>query len=54
MGKCDKIRKFIYPAANTAIRILLLVITAGLYLQSMFSTSFIGWRGKTGAGRREH
>ncbi len=53
MGKCDKIRKFIYPAANTAIRILLLVITAGLCLQSMFSTSFIGWIEREDGGRQE-
>lgn len=53
MIKCDKIRKSIYAAANTVIRILLLLITAGLCLQSMFSTSFIGWVEREDGFRQE-
>lgn len=37
-----KLRKAIYPIVNNVIRILLLLIAAGMCLQSMFSTSFIG------------
>lgn len=37
-----KIKRLIYPIVNDVIRILLLLITAGMYLQSLFSTSFIG------------
>lgn len=42
MVRSDKIKRAIYPVVNTLIRSLLLVITAGLCLQSLFSTSFIG------------
>lgn len=37
-----KIQKKIYPIVNNVIRILLLLIVAGMCLQSMFSTSFVG------------
>ncbi len=40
--RSDKIRKAIDTAVNAVIRIILLVITSGLFLQSLFSTSFIG------------
>ena len=40
--RSDKIQKRIDRAANAVIRIILLVITSGLFLQSLFSTSFIG------------
>ncbi len=42
MMKTNKIQKSIYPIVNTVIRAILLLITAGLCMQSMFSTSFIG------------
>ncbi len=42
MVKSDKIKKAVYPVVNTAIRIFLLLITGGLCLQSLFSTSFVG------------
>ncbi|MBD5504997.1 MAG: hypothetical protein HDR09_15025 [Lachnospiraceae bacterium] len=37
-----KIQQKIYPIVNSVIRILLLLIVAGMCLQSVFSTSFIG------------
>ena len=37
-----KLQKIFYPIVNTAIRILLVLIVAGLFLQSLFSTSFVG------------
>lgn len=37
-----KIQKAFYPIVNNVIRILLLIIAAGMCLQSMFSTSFVG------------
>lgn len=37
-----KIKKAIYPIVNNVIRILLLLITGGMWLQSLFSTSFVG------------
>lgn len=37
-----KIQKKVYPIVNNVIRILLLLIVAGMCLQSMFSTSFVG------------
>lgn len=37
-----KIQKTFYPVVNNVIRILLLLIAAGMCLQSMFSTSFVG------------
>lgn len=40
--KYDKLQRSVYPVINSVIRIFLLLITAGLCLQSMFSTSFIG------------
>lgn len=42
MIRFDKMKQAVYPIVNTIIRILLLLITAGLCLQSMYSTSFIG------------
>lgn len=38
---------------NTVIRIILLLIIAGLCLQSMFSTSFIGWIAREDGSRQE-
>lgn len=52
MVRFDKVKRAVYPVANTVIRILLLLITAGLCLQSLFSTSFIG-RITTETGRRQ-
>lgn len=40
--RSDKIQKSIYAAANAVIRMILILITSGLCLQSVFSTSFIG------------
>lgn len=37
-----KIQQKVYPVVNSMIRILLLLIVAGMCLQSVFSTSFIG------------
>ncbi len=37
-----KIQKAFYPIVNNVIRVLLLLITAGMFLQSVFSTSFVG------------
>lgn len=37
-----KFKKNVYPVINNAIRILLLLIAAGMCLQSLFSTSFVG------------
>lgn len=37
-----KMKRAIYPVVNNGIRILLLLITFGMWLQSMFSTSFVG------------
>ncbi|MBD5475959.1 MAG: hypothetical protein HDR17_08280 [Lachnospiraceae bacterium] len=37
-----KMQKKVYPIVNSIIRILLLLIVAGMCLQSVFSTSFIG------------
>lgn len=37
-----KVKKAIYSIVNHVIRILLLLITAGMFLQSVFSTSFVG------------
>lgn len=42
MVRFDKIGKSVYPIVNAFIRIMLLMIIVGLYLQSVFSTSFIG------------
>lgn len=42
MIRFDKIRRAVYPIVNTIIRVILFLIIAGLCLQSMFSTSFIG------------
>ena len=42
MVKYDKMRKAVYPVVNTVIRLLLLLITGGLCLQSACSTSFVG------------
>ena len=52
MVRFDKVKRMVYPVVNTVIRILLLFITAGLCLQSIFSTSFIG-RITTESGRRQ-
>lgn len=52
MVRFDKVKRAVYPVANTVIRILLLLITVGLCLQSLFSTSFIG-RITTETGRRQ-
>ena len=52
MVRFDKVKRTVYPVVNTVIRILLLFITAGLCLQSIFSTSFIG-RITTESGRRQ-
>ena len=37
-----KVQKYLYDIANSLIRILAALIVAGIYLQSLFSTSFIG------------
>lgn len=37
-----KLRKIFYPVVNAVIRMLLVLIVAGMLLQSLFSTSFIG------------
>lgn len=37
-----KIQQKVYPIVNSVIRILLLLIVAGMCIQSMFSTSFVG------------
>lgn len=38
-----KLQKFVYSIVNTVIRVLLILIISGMCLQSMFSTSFIGY-----------
>ncbi len=38
-----KLGKYLYPAVNAVIRVMLFAIVAGICLQSMFSTSFIGY-----------
>lgn len=37
-----KLQKIFYPIVNTVIRTFLVLIVAGLFLQSLFSTSFVG------------
>ncbi len=53
MMKFVRIHNFIYAFANAIIRMLLIMITAGLCLQSMFSTSFIGKIVKEDGGLQE-
>lgn len=53
MVRFDKVKRAVYPVVNTVIRILLLLITAGLCLQSLFSTSFIGKITREDGSRQE-
>ncbi len=53
MVRFDKVTRAVYPFVNTVIRILLLLIAAGLCLQSLFSTSFIGRITTETGGRQE-
>ncbi len=51
--KPESIQKAVYPVVNTVIRVLLMLIIGGLFLQSMFSTSFIGQVAREDGSRQE-
>ena len=48
-----KLQKYLYPTVNTVIRALLVVIVTGICLQSLFSTSFIGYITREDGSRQE-
>lgn len=47
------IQKAVYSVVNAVIRVFLMLITAGLCLQSMFSTSYVGWISREDGSKQE-